>query len=143
MNSKEGIKRLYEYFKENLPYWLLRFFSSIDYSFQETYLKEPWQKIANIKRPDELVFNDGKTKISPRGISDKNVTIEWKNISATAFRIATLPRKGPERISLLVLLSGGSIRSIKLGTSVDPYKLLGHYIEEYKQLYFQSERNKN
>ena len=143
MNSKEEIQRLYEYYKKSLPHWLLRAFASENYSFQETYLKEPWQKSANIKRPEELIFDNGNVRINGHGIVYKDETTEWKNIGATAFMIATIPgqhRISIEKVYLLVLQNDGQAKKLKLGRSVDPYKLLGHYIEEYKQLYFQSER---
>lgn len=145
MTETDAINKLIEYCNDqikNSGFWI---YNKKKLLFDRTVLFEPWERVANLKLPDQLCFSkdDNYFVIDSNGIKIEQ-NYKWSNIAATAIKTAlrqdddAYPRNDKY---LLVCLNNGLILEKELG-NIDKYHgQVGHFIEQYK-LEFKKNLNK-
>ena len=138
MTKDEARKALLNYCDkeiDNSGFWI---FGKKKLDFESTKLMKQWEKTANIKLPEKLQFQG--CVIDKNGIHIGKITHDWSDIIVTGIKTEIRPNYLVEtgqdiRIPyLLVYLKNGTILDLPLGDIGEYYGLIGHYIEQYKNI---------
>ncbi|MES2591815.1 MAG: hypothetical protein V4608_08020 [Bacteroidota bacterium] len=136
MTKEEGTKKLIDYCDNQIKKSGFLIFNKKIIRIERTVLFEPWERIANLKLPPQLTFQQDINNL----IIDLNgITLDqkynWSDISATAIKTEEIVvSEDTSRYDkyLLFCLNNGVVIECKLG-DIDKYHgQIGHFIEQYK-----------
>ncbi len=104
-----------------------------------TRILKDWEKDANLPLPTQLVFPDNTNVITidPNGITTRNGLIKWNDVVLTAIakhHVQVSRREYETEYYFICCLNNGDIIENELGNIEQYSNLLGHFIEQYKNV---------
>jgi hypothetical protein len=138
MNDAAAIEKMIQICKDEIKESNFIPFLRIKLQFAETRILEPWEKKANLTRPEKISDDYKGVTINSEGIVGSGHDFKWNEIIATGIKTEDIPENDDSifyRRHLLIALKNGKIIQIEIGNIDNYHGLFGHFIEEYKLAY--------
>jgi hypothetical protein len=144
--EEEGLRILRELVEKEISDSGFFGFFKPNLTFEKARKLQPYEKIANLTLPNEIIFD--KIKFSSKGINEGEYWLPWNKICATALQIEQKRHESESEpdyyeYSLLICYQNGHLECAYLGEVEHLKGLLGHLLKNISSFILNQKTNKS